>query len=168
MKFSFYRDFSLAVGFVSSFSRFDNLAKLVPALEVLQRIPLGSLIAGLLPTILVAVLVALVPSILRFLSVFSGSPLISATEREVHTQYFTFQVFNVLIAVTVTGSLISSLRAIIDQPAKALDLLSSKIPSYSTFFINYVMLLGLVSELPLVLISHERTALIFIIFLVVF
>ncbi|KAJ3412843.1 hypothetical protein HDV05_000184 [Chytridiales sp. JEL 0842] len=128
---------------VSSFSKFDNLVILFPALKGLLDIPLGGLISGLIPSIVVAVLISLVPVLLRLLATFSGSPLISQTERTVLGQYYFFQVFNILIAVTIAGTLVASLQEILEQPTKAIDLLANKLPTNSSFFITYILLLGL-------------------------
>jgi uncharacterized membrane protein YadS len=51
----------------------------------------------------------------------------------------------VLLAVTVTGSLFSSAEEIAKDPTKGLELMSTRVPSFSTFFVNYILLWSFVS-----------------------
>lgn len=55
----------------------------------------------------------------------------------------TFQVFNVLLITTITGSIFSTLHDIFEKPEKLLELLGQTVPTVSNFFVNYIILQAL-------------------------
>ncbi|KAJ3393748.1 hypothetical protein HDU84_001155 [Entophlyctis sp. JEL0112] len=103
----------------------------------------AKIIAGVLPSVVVAVLLSLVPPVLRLLSVFSGSPLYSHTEQRVMSQYFGFQLVSVFAVNVVGSSILSSLKQLENDPNSVMDILSSSIPKSANFFIQYLLVLGL-------------------------
>ncbi|KND00201.1 hypothetical protein, variant [Spizellomyces punctatus DAOM BR117] len=54
-----------------------------------------------------------------------------------------FLVFNVLLIVTISGSVFQTIQTIIDNPTAVFEILARSIPGVSTFFVNYVILLAL-------------------------
>ncbi|KAI9350757.1 hypothetical protein BDR26DRAFT_851451 [Obelidium mucronatum] len=85
------------VAFVLSWTDLTSLGERIPALQTfLNDYPtISKMVGGILPPVIVAVLLSLVPPVLRILSVFGGSALTSKTETEVFSQYYGFQLCNV-------------------------------------------------------------------------
>lgn len=93
--------------------------------------------------ILLAVLMALLPIILRAMAKFGGDPTRSAVELTVQNSYFAFQVIQVFLVATI-GSAASAVGGQIAQnPASAATLLAQKLPEASTFYLSYFILQGL-------------------------
>ncbi|KAI8917584.1 hypothetical protein DFJ77DRAFT_509057 [Powellomyces hirtus] len=105
--------------------------------------PVRGVIQGVVPIVVVTLLFMLVPIIMRHLSHFAGQATYSGIERSLLRFYYIFLVFNVLLVITVSGSVITALQTILDNPQRILSILATSIPMVSNFFVNYVMLLAL-------------------------
>ncbi|KAJ3092850.1 hypothetical protein HK102_001675 [Quaeritorhiza haematococci] len=57
--------------------------------------------------------------------------------------FFFFLLFNVLLVISISGSVFSSLETILRNPTSIPDRLAVSIPDVSQFYVNYVMLLAL-------------------------
>mgnify|MGYP003361689433 CR=1 FL=1 len=136
---------SIPVAVVGCISNINFLTDKVPFLKFIDNCPqvLLGLITGLLPVIMLAVLMMLVPIFIKFLGKKSG--LLTYQEIELYCQkwYFAFQVIEVFIVTTLASSATSSVTKIIADPSSAMTLLSSNLPKASNFYIAYFMLLGL-------------------------
>ncbi|KAI2714964.1 hypothetical protein CBS147354_7213 [Penicillium roqueforti] len=130
---------------VGAISNIDSLTKIVPFLKFIDSVPswIKGVITGLLPTVMMAVLLALVPIILRLMAKFGGAPSLPAVELTVQNWFFAFQVVQVFLVVTVASSATSVVSSIIDKPSSAASLLAQKIPTASNFYISYIILQGL-------------------------
>ncbi|KAJ3230033.1 hypothetical protein HDU78_008669 [Chytriomyces hyalinus] len=130
-----------------TFTDLANLGKSIPAFQTfLNNNPqFSKLIGGVLPPVVVAVLISLVPPILRLLSVFGGSPLRTYTEQEVFSQFFSFQLINVFAVNVIGSSILASFNAIKDNPSSILDILAKSIPQSANFFIQYLLVQGLLA-----------------------
>src|SRR5690349_3569537 len=64
-------------------------------------------------------------------------------EKMLINQYYFFLVFNVLLVVTISGSVFRTIGTIVDHPALVFEILATSVPGVSTFFVNYVILLAL-------------------------
>lgn len=97
-------------------------------------------IIGLLPSLLLTLLLALVPIILRYFAIFGGAPSYSSAEATVQNTHFVFQVIQAFLVITI-GSATSVLVAFTNVgswPSR----LAQGLPRASTFFINYTILQG--------------------------
>ncbi|CAI7625846.1 hypothetical protein PCG10_009944 [Penicillium crustosum] len=130
---------------VGAISNIDSLTKIVPFLKFIDSVPswIKGVITGLLPTVMMAVLMALVPIILRLMAKLGGAPSLAAVELTVQNWYFAFQVVQVFLVVTVASSATSVVKSIMDNPSSAASLLAQKIPTASNFYISYIILQGL-------------------------
>lgn len=72
-----------------------------------------------------------------------GAPTAAAVELTTQNFYFTFQVIQTFLVVTVTSSASSVVSDIINNPSSAASLLAKKIPQASNFYISYIILQGL-------------------------
>ncbi|KAI9006212.1 hypothetical protein BC832DRAFT_539819 [Gaertneriomyces semiglobifer] len=136
---------AVITAFVAGIASLDHLAKTFTFLEPFQELPasIQGIIQGVLPTIAIAVLYALLPVILRFFTSFSGAMTHTAIEKRLIGQYYFFLVFNILFIVTISGSIFNTAKLIADNPGSVFEILGTSIPKVSTFFVNYVMLLAL-------------------------
>lgn len=152
---------SIPVAFVGIVSNVNYLADNVSFLAWLSNVPpsIMGVITGLLPTILLALLMMLVPRILR--SKFSAtSPPTNAnsgpeiakkaggvtkSEVEMQTQnwYFWFQIIQVFLLTTFTSGATSVASQIVNRPTSAVTLLAQNLPKASNFYIAYFILQGL-------------------------
>ncbi|TPX68343.1 hypothetical protein SpCBS45565_g03155 [Spizellomyces sp. 'palustris'] len=135
----------IITAFLAGIASLDQLTKTFPFLGFFNDLPASvkGIIQGILPTVLVAILFSLLPMILRFLSKFAGEMTNTAVEKTLINQYYGFLVFNVLLIVTISGSVFQAIQTIIDNPPKVFEILARSIPGVSTFFVNYVILLAL-------------------------
>ncbi|KAJ3159080.1 hypothetical protein HDU86_001979 [Geranomyces michiganensis] len=132
--------------FLASIATLDKLAGAAPFLDFILDIPesVKSIIQGLLPTILVKVLFALLPTILRFFTTFQGAMTKTAQERTLISQYYFFLLFNVFFVITISGSILSVVKQISEDSTKIFQIIASTVPSVANFYINYVTLSALV------------------------
>ncbi|KAI8842372.1 hypothetical protein BJ741DRAFT_380081 [Chytriomyces cf. hyalinus JEL632] len=130
-----------------AFTDLANLGKSIPAIQTfLNEYPqISKLIGGVLPPVVIAILISFVAPILRLLSVFGGSPLRTYTEQEVFSQFFSFQLINVFAVNVIGSSFLASFNAIKDNPSSILDILAISIPQSANFFIQYLLVRGLLA-----------------------
>ncbi|KAJ5355840.1 hypothetical protein N7517_010449 [Penicillium concentricum] len=130
---------------VGAISNIDSLTEIVPFLKFIDSVPswIKGVITGLLPTIMMAVLMALVPIILRLMAKLGGDPTLAAVELTVQNWFFAFQIVQVFLVVTVASSAAAVVKSIVDNPSSAASLLAQKIPTASNFYISYIILQGL-------------------------
>jgi len=101
--------------------------------------PVNGFITGLLPSVLLTLLLAIVPIILRYLAIFGGAPSYSAAESTVQHTHFIFQV-----SQTFASAVGSALFVLIGlHPTNGFaTFFASAIPKVSNFFINYIIVQG--------------------------
>ncbi|KAL9269237.1 CSC1-like protein [Drosera capensis] len=133
--------FIIPIGIISAFTTLQNLRKLLPFLKVIVDISvISTLLEAYLPQIALIVFLALLPSILLFLSKAEGIPSESHAVRATSGKYFYFTVLNVFIGVTIGGMLFSTFMSIEKEPNRIVNLLASSLPGNATFFLTYVAL----------------------------
>lgn len=136
---------AIPVAFVGTLSNITYLTNKVHFLRFILKCPsaLLGLITSYLPTIMLAVLMALLPIILRFCAKTSGIPTKAGIEYAVSNTYFTFLVVQAFLVVTVASSATAAVTQIINQPSSATTILAAKLPTASNFYISYILLQGL-------------------------
>ena len=136
---------SIPVAFCGSISNLDYLTEKIPWLSWIKDLPesvLGA-ITGLLPVVLLAVLMSLLPVYLRFLATLSGDPTKSAVELSVQNSYFGFQVVQVFLVATLASSAAKVAEQVINDPMSIATILAQNLPLASNFYLSYFMLQGL-------------------------
>ncbi|KAF4159817.1 hypothetical protein CNMCM6936_009175 [Aspergillus lentulus] len=136
---------AIPVAVVGSISNIDSLTDKVHFLKFIDHVPswIKGVITGLLPTILMSVLMALLPIFLRLMAKLGGAPSAAAVELTTQNFYFAFQVVQVFLVVTLASSAASVVTKVIQQPTSAPQLLATRIPKVSNFYISYIVLQGL-------------------------
>ncbi|KAH7383788.1 hypothetical protein BKA66DRAFT_569988 [Pyrenochaeta sp. MPI-SDFR-AT-0127] len=139
--------FAIPVAFVGLISNINYLASRFTWLEWILKIPqvILGVITGLLPAVMLAVLMALVPIFCRFMAKIAGYVTYSQIELKTQTWYFAFQVVQVFLVATLSSAITSVINDVLDNPGIVLKLLAENLPKASNFYISYFILLGLSS-----------------------
>ncbi|CAL9088525.1 unnamed protein product [Musa textilis] len=133
--------YMIPITFVSAFTTLKNLKKYLPFLKKIVAQPeIKTVLEAFLPQIALLVFMALLPTLLVFLSKEEGIPSESHAVRAASGKYFYFVVFNVFLGVTIGGALFDSLKTIINHPKQVITLLGSSLPKSATFFLTFVAL----------------------------
>ncbi|XP_077243829.1 CSC1-like protein ERD4 [Tasmannia lanceolata] len=133
--------YMIPITVISAFTTLNNLKKLLPFLKpVVNQPEIRTVLEAYLPQIALIVFLALLPTLLMFLSKAEGIPSESHAVRATSGKYFYFTVFNVFLGVTIGGTLISSLKTILDKPKTIVTMLGTSLPANATFFLTFVAL----------------------------
>uniref|UniRef100_A0A0D9WVH0 CSC1/OSCA1-like 7TM region domain-containing protein n=1 Tax=Leersia perrieri TaxID=77586 RepID=A0A0D9WVH0_9ORYZ len=126
---------------ISALTTLEKLREKLPFLKVVVDQPeIKTVLQAYLPQLALIVFLALLPSLLMFLSKSEGIPSQSHTVRAAAGKYFYFIVFNVFLGVTITSTLFKSLTTIIDNPTGIVNMLANSLPGSATFFLTFVAL----------------------------
>ncbi|KTW29166.1 hypothetical protein T552_01123 [Pneumocystis carinii B80] len=137
--------FAFPVAFVGSLSNVISLSKKFSWLEFLGDLSksVTGLITGLLPSVLLAIIMASVPIIMRFAAELKGLPTQTDVELTVQNMYFSFLVVQVFLVVTISSGITAVIASIINNPQNTPKLLAQNLPRASNFFFSYILLQGL-------------------------
>ncbi|KXJ92369.1 hypothetical protein Micbo1qcDRAFT_162631 [Microdochium bolleyi] len=132
------------MAFTSTFSKVDRLIEALPFLEFVEQDPtltrIAQGIAGVLPAILVALLLFLVPIVMYFLAGLKGAKTGSQKTEIVQQFYFAFLFVQIFVVVTVAANLTDFLTQIAGDPASIPDRLAKSIPQVANYFFSYMIL----------------------------
>ncbi|EER36892.1 DUF221 domain-containing protein [Histoplasma capsulatum H143] len=137
---------SIPSAFVGMISNVAYLSNLLPFLSFINKLPqvIQGVISGLLPAVGLALLMSLVPVLLRFLARQTGLPTTVHVELFTQNAHFCFQVVQVFLVTTLTSAASAATSQIIKDPMSVKDLLAKNLPKASNFYISYFLLQGLV------------------------
>ncbi|KAI1850110.1 hypothetical protein JX265_003482 [Neoarthrinium moseri] len=129
------------VGIISNISYLETIS----FLTWLQKIPqiIMGVVTGLLPSVMLAILMSLVPIIMRLCAKLSGEPSLSRVELFTQHAYFCFQLIQVFLITTMTSAASSVGLQIAKDPSLATSLLANNLPKASNFYISYFLVQGL-------------------------
>ncbi|CZT07318.1 related to A.thaliana hyp1 protein [Rhynchosporium agropyri] len=135
---------AIPVAFVGLVSNIQYLTS-YSWLAWLNKIPKSILgvISGLLPSVALAILMSLVPVIMRLCAKQAGEPSTARVELFTQNAYFVFQVVQVFLVVTVASGASSVLKDLIKDPTSITGLLATRLPTVSNFYISYFVVQGL-------------------------
>ena len=136
---------SIPVAVVGLISNLTYLTDKVHFLKFILKMPhaLLGIVTGLLPSVMLAVLMALLPPILRLAAKIGGSPTHSDVEYTLQNYYFAFQVVQVFLVATVSSAASAAVTSIIKSPSSTPTILSSSLPKASNFYLCYFIVQGL-------------------------
>ncbi|OLY83257.1 putative membrane protein [Smittium mucronatum] len=137
----------IPTGFVSIIANFNTLAK-YSVFSWVNDLPsfVKGILQGLIPAVALVILTIIVPILFRQLIKFEKGPLSRATELFLIDRFFAFKIINIFIIYLISGTIFSSIKDFIDDPSTVVEQLTSNVPKNSTFYITYVLLLGLGSS----------------------
>lgn len=138
---------AIPVAFTSALSQISTLADTVPFLSFLLALPgwLISALQGVLPAAFLAILMVLLPMILRFLSRLQGTQSGMLVELSVQKYYFFFlfvQIF-LVVSITAAASTILGLLTGTDAITSIPEILATNVPRASNYFFSYMLLQAL-------------------------
>ncbi|EDQ89060.1 uncharacterized protein MONBRDRAFT_25629 [Monosiga brevicollis MX1] len=135
----------IPITFVAGLTTIENLETIFPGINSLGPVVIG-ILQGVLPTLALLIFMALLPKLMRALSVSEGLVAHSEATLSALQKMYYFQVFNVFLLSIVAGSLLTIASDIGDNPSGIASELGESIPRVGTFFINYVMIQAFVSH----------------------
>ncbi|KAG1745311.1 hypothetical protein EDB19DRAFT_1927258 [Suillus lakei] len=136
---------AIPVAFVGIISNIEGLCVRESWLAWLCKLPspVIGIIQGILPPVLLAVLMMLLPIVLRLLGRFEGIPTRTGLELSLMTRFFIFQVIHSFLIVTLSSGIVAALPSLLSNPSSIPSLLAQYLPQASTFFLTYILLQGL-------------------------
>ncbi|KAL7627524.1 hypothetical protein AAE478_001717 [Parahypoxylon ruwenzoriense] len=135
------------VAFTSSVSQVSTLTDNLPWLGFIERNKaikdVVSGVAGVLPAVLLALLLWLVPIIMDFLAGFKGAKTGSQKTETVQKFYFSFLFVQVFLVVSLASGVIQTLESLANNPTGIADLLAENLPKAANYFFSYMILQAL-------------------------
>lgn len=133
--------------FIASLSSLSVLVDTFSFLSFLESLPQAviPLVEGIIPPLMLAGLMALLPIILTTMATYEGHVRHSAIGHSVMSKYFFFLVVNVLLISTLTNGFLGTYHQLEKNGFRLDDivkLIAENLPRSSVFFINYVLLRG--------------------------
>ncbi|CZT20887.1 related to DUF221 domain protein [Ramularia collo-cygni] len=137
---------SIPVAAIGAISNINYLIDKVPFLSFINSIPdkILGVVTGLLPAVLLAVLMLLVPIVCNIIARMF-EPTEGAVQMKVQGWYFPFQVIQVFLVTTFASGAASVATQIINDPTTAASLLANNLPKASNFYISYFIIFGLMT-----------------------
>jgi calcium permeable stress-gated cation channel len=135
------------VGFTGSISQLDGLVRTFPWLRALAKNAtvwkVATAIAGVLPAVLLALLLWLVPVVMEFLAGFKGAKTGTQKTETVQQFYFAFLFVQVFLIVSLASGAIAIIEDVLKDPTKITNTVASKLPSAANYFFSYMILQSL-------------------------
>ncbi|KAJ7747247.1 DUF221 family protein [Mycena metata] len=133
------------VAFIGTLSKIDSLCSTVHWLNWVCTAPspIPGIIQGILPPVLLGILFALLPLVLRGLAWYECIPRYSLISLSVYRRYFLFLLVHGFLIVTLSSSITTLVKDVIDNPTKTVQTLAAELPSASIFFLTYMVTQGL-------------------------
>lgn len=135
------------VAFTSSIAQIDSLVEKYDWLKWLQNNETVwaavKALAGVLPPVLLAVLLALVPIIFNLLAGFQGAKTGAQKSEYVQQYYFFFLFVQVFLVVSIANGAIATLQDTIGDVTRIPDILAQNLPKASNYFFTYMILQAL-------------------------
>lgn len=136
---------AVPVAFTGILGNVDSISRQYSWLHWVQRLPgpvLG-LVSGVLPQILLAGVLALLPVILRFLAKSEGIHTGMAVELSVQNYYFAFLFVQVFLVVSISSGFTNTITQLSKNPANVPGILAQNLPRSTNYFFSYMVLQAL-------------------------
>jgi hypothetical protein len=135
------------VAFTGSISQLSSLIDTFPWLGFLKKSAtvwkVATAVAGVLPAILLALLLWLVPIVMDFLAGFKGAKTGTQKTEIVQQFYFAFLFVQVFLIVSLSSGVVAILQLVLDNPTSITSKVASKLPSAANYFFSYMILQAL-------------------------
>lgn len=102
-----------------------------------------SIIEGVLPPLLLALLFLLLPVILRALAWYECIPRYSLISVSVYKRFYFFLLIHGFLVVTLTSGIAEAISDIVQAPTRTVQELARQLPGASVFFLTYMVTQGL-------------------------
>lgn len=137
----------------SGVSQIDTLVEAAPLLSFLSRnekvYNFLKLVSGVLPAIILAIILAVVPLIFNYLAKLQGAKTGAQRSESVQVYYFAFLFFLLFLVVGLSTSAVSTLTAFfsandaVNQVVGIPELLAKNLPKSANYFFTYMILQAL-------------------------
>ena len=119
-----------------------NYLQTIQWLHWISKIPttIQSLISGILPPALLALLLVLLPFILRWLAKIQGCLNGMSVELTVQRYYFSFLFVQVFLVVSISKGIGKIIPQLTKDPQSIPNLLATNLPTASNYFFSYMLL----------------------------
>lgn len=133
------------VSFTAVLSQIKTLTGTVKWLRWLAPAPkeVFSIIQGVLPQVILALLLFLLPIILRFLAKVQGDYTGMSVELSVQRYYFAFLFVQVFLVVSISSGITTIISQISHDPQSVPAILAQNLPKASNYFFSYLLLQAL-------------------------
>ncbi|XP_042465397.1 CSC1-like protein HYP1 [Zingiber officinale] len=131
--------FLLVVAFVQSLTYLEELEALFPFLgKILKITVISQVVTGYLPSLILHLVAALVPPIVKLFSAMQGYVAVSQIEKSACKKMLLFTIWFLFFANVLTGSVTSEIEFLFD-PKTIPSRLAVAVPAQASFFIAYVV-----------------------------
>ncbi|KAK8154898.1 hypothetical protein BKA80DRAFT_241888 [Phyllosticta citrichinensis] len=139
---------AIPMAFVGLLSQLDTISTRLTWLHWVANLPrwLKSVIQGVLPPTLQALLLLLLPDIFRLLVEFTGVPTRMQVELDLQAYWFIFLFVQVFLVVTLSSGLTNVIQQIANSPLSVPQILAQNLPKGSNYFYSYMILQALTSS----------------------
>ena len=136
---------AIPVSFTAILSQIKTLTESVKWLHWLAPAPneVFSIIQGVLPQAILALLLILLPIILRYLARIQGDYTGMAIELSVQKYYFAFLFVQVFLVISISSGITSVIIQITHHPQDVPAILAQNLPKASNYFFSYLLLQAL-------------------------
>lgn len=136
---------AIPVAFVGVISNITYLTEKLKWLGWINNMPkfLLGVITGLLPTAMLAVLMAVLPMFIRGMAKVSGCVSQQEIEHFTQTAYYGFLMVNGFLVTALSSSATATVVKVIHDSSAILSVLATSLPKSSNFYISYLILQGL-------------------------
>lgn len=133
------------VSFTAILSQIRTLTATVTWLHWLAPAPkeVFSIIQGVLPQAILALLLILLPMILRFLAKTQGNYTGMGVELSVQKYYFAFLFVQVFLVISISSGITTIITQITHDPQSVPAILAQNLPKASNYFFSYLLLQAL-------------------------
>lgn len=134
--------FALPVAIIGSISQVGYLANVVPWLSWIGLLPSWQLaiIQGVLPPVMISLITAMAPIILRLLASVQGLYSHRAVENNVQFYYFTFLFVQIFLTVSLSAGVTTTIEELADSIETIPTVLAENLPKASNYFFSYIMM----------------------------
>lgn len=136
---------ALPVAFVGVISNITYLTEKLKWLGWINNLPdwLLGVVTGLLPTVMLAVLMAVLPMFIRGMAKVAGCVSQQEIEHFTQTAYYGFLMVNGFLVTALSSSATATVIRVIHDSSAILSVLATSLPKSSNFYISYLILQGL-------------------------